>query len=315
MWKKISLLCLILFEICLVSGICLQNAECEMQNAEFSNETVLSFADYLFGQEDYYRAASEYQRFIFIAASPRETLPPREGATLNQDEETIQRAMFKIGLCYQKSRQWNTALTYFEELKQKLHGRTDAIVFEIGRTNYLKGDYPQAIKIFQRLTVSRKLGDESQYMLGWCYLKQMDWGKAEIAFDQIKSETSVYTFSQELAEFAKNGAKLPHKSPLTAGIMSLLFPGAGQAYLHRFGDGTFSMLLTLGTTWLGYHYYHEGYKNTGSILTGLGITFYGGNIYGAAASAKLINASSRANYLEQIDRLDKERGVTIEYWK
>jgi hypothetical protein len=73
------------------------------------------------------------------------------------------------------------------------------------------------------------------------------------------------------------------------------------------------MLLTIGTAWLGHHYFHQGDKAAGNILSGLWYIFYGGNVYGAAASAKLINASSQANYLEQINKLDKEREIIIEY--
>ncbi|MFH1860190.1 MAG: tetratricopeptide repeat protein [bacterium] len=339
MWKKMLLLCLILFEMCLLSGTCLCQELPEMRMGEtlittedrlkgsgISDQVSITvqgltepqttnpaFADYLFSQGDYYRAAGEYQRVIFTAT---------RGTTSNQNKEHIQKAMFRIGLCYQKSKQWDTALTYFEGLlKQQLYGRkaatliTDAIKFEIGMTHYLKGTYPQAIKIFQCLLDSDKLSDYSRYMLGWCYLKQMDWTKAGDEFGRISPDSSIYTFSQELAEFAKNGDKLQHKSSLIAGMMSMLFPGTGQMYLHRFGDGTFSMLLTLGTTWLGHHYSQQGDKAAGNILSGLGCIFYGGNIYGAAASAKLLNASCQANYLEQITELDRERGIIIECWK
>ncbi len=111
-------------------------------------------------------------------------------------------------------------------------------------------------------------------------------------------------FSKEMLDFAANETKFPHKSPIVAGIMSLLFPGSGQMYLHRFGDGTFSMILTFGTIWLGHHYLQQGDKAAGNILSGLGYIFYTGNIYGAAASAKLINASHQANYLEQIKEME-----------
>ncbi|MFH1897681.1 MAG: membrane protein insertion efficiency factor YidD [Candidatus Desantisbacteria bacterium] len=112
------------------------------------------------------------------------------------------------------------------------------------------------------------------------------------------------TLSQGLTKSACDETKLPYKSPFAAGMMSMVLPGSGQMYLHRFGDGTFSMLLTLGTTWLGSHYHREGYKVTGNILTGLGITFYGGNIYGAAASAKLINASHHTDHKEKHSKKD-----------
>ncbi|MDI6782117.1 MAG: tetratricopeptide repeat protein [bacterium] len=287
-WKKMLLLCLILFNI--------ENAECGMRNAEFSEEAagVLAFADNLFDNEDYYRAIGEYQRFIFIS-----------------DAELTQKARFRIGLCYQKSRQWTAALKYFKGLQTQLPEQIGHINFEIAKTYYLRGEFQQAIPIFQSLTNTSPLSDYSQYMLGSCYLKQMDWTKAKTAFEDINPESSMYSFSQEMLKFAANGANLPQKSPFAAGIMSMLFPGAGQMYLHRFGDGTFSMLLTLGTAWLGHHYFQQGDKAAGNILSGLGYVFYAGNIYGAAASAKLINASSQVNYLEQI----KERESTIESWK
>lgn len=297
MWKRILLLCLILFELCL----CQENAECGMQNAEFSEGAdILAFADNLFEQEDYYRAIGEYQRFIFM---------------FGQNKGLSQKARFRIGLCYQKSKQLTTAIKYFKGLETELPEHIYPIRFEIARTYYLKGEFQQAIPIFQSLIDTALLSDYSRYMLGKCYLKQMDWTKARVAFDNINPSSSVYALSKEMAEFAENGAKLPHKSPLVAGIMSLLLPGAGQIYLHRFGDGTFSMLLTLGTTWLGHYYLQQGDKPAGNILSGLGYIFYSGNVYGAVVSAKLINASLCANYLEQIDRFDKERGITIECWK
>ncbi len=293
MWKIILLLCLILFG---ENGV--KNAECGIQNAEFleRTENVLAFADNLFDNEDYYRAIGEYQRFVFISKAAR--------------NKSTQKAMFRIGLCYQKSRQWTAATKYFKELQTQLPEQIEPIRFEIARTCYLMGEFQQAIPIFQSLT-GTTLADYSQYMLGSCYLKQMDWTGAEDAFRHVNLDSSVYASAQEMIEFAQNGCNLPHKPPFAAGIMSMLFPGAGQMYLHRFGDGTFSMLLTLGTAWLGHHYFQQGDKTAGNILSGLGYVFYAGNAYGAAASAKLINASSLANYLEQI----KEREPTIESWK
>jgi tetratricopeptide (TPR) repeat protein len=262
-------------------------------------ENILSFADHLFKQEDYYRASTEYKRYIFMST---------------QNEENIPQVRLKICLCYQKSKKWDSALAEFREFKKEFPDRASSIDFEIGRTYYLKEDYCKAVDVFQGLLDPDRLSNYSQYMIGWSYLKQMDWSRAESAFRQVKTDETVYAFSQDLAQYSKHGAELPEKSPLVAGIMSTLIPGCGQIYLRRFGDGIFSMAAILGTAYLSSHYYQEDHKSTAYILGGLSTILYAGNIYGATASARLINAFSKSHYLKEIERITSEKKVSVEVW-
>ncbi|MDI6793715.1 MAG: tetratricopeptide repeat protein [bacterium] len=293
--KRIFFLTSLLFNLCLLTGMCLSQ-----ENLVGTRENILTFADYLFEQEDYYRAATEYKRVVFMSA---------------QEEKNIPQVKFKIGLCYQKSRKWDVALANFKQLKKEFPAKLESIDFEIGRTYYLKENYYNALEVFQGLLESNKLSDYSQYMIGWCHLRQMDWPGAELAFSQVKADgTDLHAFSRDLARYSEHGAKLSHRSPLIAGIISTLIPGGGQIYLQRFGDGIFSMIAIFGTAYLSNHYYQENHKTTAYILGGLSATFYAGNIYGATASARLINISLKSHYLEEIDKTASEKGVTIEVW-
>jgi tetratricopeptide (TPR) repeat protein len=298
--KWIIFLTLFLF----INTFLFANSYSDQVNLKKSPKNILAFADYLFKQKDYYRAIVEYKRFIFMSM-------------LSQKEEKIFQAKFKIGLCYQRIKKYKSALTHFKKLKEEFPKKSESIEFEIARTYYLKKDYQNALEKFQNLLDSKELSSFSQYMIGWCYLKQMDWQKAEVAFKKIEAEKidpQIYSFSKDLVRYSKQGARLPHKSPFIASMLSTLIPGSGQIYLHRFADGFFSMALILTTALLGNHYYQKGYKVTGSIFAGLSAIFYTGNIYGAAASAKLINASIRSSYLEKIEKIASERKIIIEVW-
>ncbi len=80
-------------------------------------------------------------------------------------------------------------------------------------------------------------------------------------------------------------SRLPKKSPIIAGCLSLVLPGAGRAYIGRWKDGLLSFAVVGGLWYLTYMYYSEGRPLPTAICGCLALTFHLGEIYGSAMEA------------------------------
>ena len=89
--------------------------------------------------------------------------------------------------------------------------------------------------------------------------------------------------------------RLPHKSPWIAGGLSALFPGLGRAYLGRWADAVFSLILVGAPAGFAAHdFYRNGVSSVpGWLLAALAGGFYAGNVYGSAVGAVVFNRQER----------------------
>ncbi len=90
------------------------------------------------------------------------------------------------------------------------------------------------------------------------------------------------------------------KSPLLAGMLSVLFPGSGSIYLNRFGEGTLTFLV-VGV--LAASSVEAQHKNASGLAFGLGLgalAFYGGGVYSAVNGAHRHNDGLRVNVLAKL---------------
>ena len=271
---------------------------------EYTADELFSFAEHLFKQEDYYRAAGEYERFIF-------NFP---------DDERADIAGFKIGLCHQKLGKFEKAILEFNKLMKRKKPVRNLIFnrsgFEICRSCYLSEDYNRALAEIDKLSKSslpEEVSSQILYLQGWCYLKQRQWGRAGDAFKGVSGQfpaTGLASVSDVLGSYSAGAKRLPKKSPLLAGFFSII-PGAGQVYLGRSKDGIYSFALTGGAAALSNHYYRRDEKSISYLLAGLSALFYAGNVYGAVSSAELINVSRELNYLYEIEERAKDESWPV----
>ena len=272
---------------------------------EYTADELFSFAEHLFKQEDYYRAAGEYERFIF-------NFP---------DDERADIAGFKIGLCHQKLGKFEKALLDFNKLIKRKEPVRNLISnwssFEICRSCYLSEDYNRALAEIDKLSKSslpEEVSSQILYLQGWCYLKQRQWGRAGDAFKGVSGQfpaTGLASVSDVLGNYSAGAKRLPKKSPLLAGFFSIVIPGGGQIYLGRNKDGIYSFALTGGTAALSSYYYHRDEKSISYLLAGLSALFYAGNVYGAVSGAELINVSRELNYLYEIEERAKDESWPV----
>ena len=277
-----------LFLIILLNIALLSFADSDEPFVYYSPENILKFADFLYAQGDYLRAAGEYQRYLFY-----------------QPEESAQ-IRYKIAVCYRFGGKTEQAIQGFEALL-----RTDPesqfssrAYYQIGATYFLQDQFEQSVQFLgealPHITDARQHA-EAEQLIGLSYLRQKRWAEASEIFKRL--QTSDVIQIREKAEvyhiYAENGAALPTRSPFLAGALSTVIPGAGRLYTGRFADAL-NTLFTVGLTgWQAY----DGFRRDGissakgwTLGTLCGI-FYVGNIYGSVISARVYNRHLTEEFL------------------
>ena len=246
----------------------------------YSPENVLKFADHLYEQGDYIRAAGEYQRYLFY--KPLES----------------EKIRYRIALCYRFGGKSDLAIQQFETFLQESPNSklVSSTYYQIGVSYFLMEQYGKSANYLN--TSLRRMTDvryraESHQLIGLSYLMQRQWFEAEKIFNVLQ-KSDVLAVREKAAvynKYATQGAKLPTRSPFLAGFFSTIVPGAGRIYTGRVGDALNS-LLTVGLTgWQAY----DGFRRDGiTSVKGWGFgtlsgIFYVGNIYGSVISARVYN--------------------------
>lgn len=246
---------------------------------------ILTFADHLYETRDYFRAISEYKRFVYLFP----------------DEPRVGQANFRIGLCYQKSGNLENAIHAFREILKKDFSPEAArsVEYEIGKCYFLGRDYKNAARILEELN-----SDRSLVMAGWSMLREGEYGEASGYFERaqlMRPGGYLSELSARLSREALEGEEIPRKSPVLAALFSVPLPGAGRTYCGRFGDGIFSFLLVSASYVAAYHYYEDDQDVAALAFLGAGLLLHTGDIYGAAISARRFNVVSEEDFLKKIE--------------
>ncbi len=246
----------------------------------YTPENVRKFADFLYEQGDYLRAAGEYQRYLFYQP---------------QESEQIR---YRIALCYRFAGQTEQAIQKFETLLRTYpEGRyVSSAYYQIGATYFLTDQFAQSARFLRdalpHVTDARQHA-EAEQLIGLSYLMQKQWSEAGEIFKKLRG-SKVASVSQKAIvyhDFAAEGAQLPNRSPFLAGVLSAVLPGAGRLYTGRFGDAFTSLFIVGLTGWQAYDgFQRDGLSSVkGWTLGTLCGTFYVGNIYGSVLSARVYN--------------------------
>ena len=250
----------------------------------------MSFADTLLQEGDYFRAITEYKRFLFLAP-----IHPR-----------VEQVQLQIGLAYLRSQQWEDAHRTFQALAQRYPdadvGREAA--FLVGETAYLQGQYGQAIDDFR--TLAERQGEsptaqKARYRLGWSYLRARQWSAAAQAFEAIAPTSAWSPSSRALSEAARQAEQLPRKSPALAGTLSALLPGAGHFYTGRMRDGSLALLLNGAFLAAGIEAVAAGNEAAAGLLFFFEAAWYSGSIYGAVNAAHKYNRDQEERWLQGLE--------------
>ena len=255
----------------------------------FHPDKVKQFANYLFSEGDYIRAASEYERFLFYSGSFNDSI------------------LFRIGLCYQLLEHHDLALEVFDKiLIHRERFQLDSIVHVARLYSLFRLERWEAIKSTQ------PVNDVEFYF--YYYAKAMTHPCAidTSIFARIKDDS----LENGLRELSQKRLIFKKKSPLMAGVLSAFLPGFGKIYIGRIGDGLFSLAATSLTALISYQAFEEKRNLTGLTTAVIATSFYMGTIYGSRIGAEIHNERIFLDWKMELNKLNPiEQNPYWENWR
>ncbi|MBU4211313.1 MAG: tetratricopeptide repeat protein [Verrucomicrobia bacterium] len=221
------------------------------------------------------------------------------------------RAQHQIALCYYKGNRWENAITWF--LKIQNQSPQSAIgkraMLNIAEIYYEQRQYNQAVDLLEKFLKEHKHesaanqdppANEAKIMLGLCYLQfgNTAWA-AEIA-GGISSNVPQYSAADALAKAAEHFDEIPRKSPVLAGGLSAVLPGAGQIYAQRPVDAAVAFILNGLLIFATYEAFDNDINVLGGMLAVVELSFWGGNVYNAVNNAHKYNRREKDNFFNKL---------------
>jgi predicted negative regulator of RcsB-dependent stress response len=252
-------------------------------------EKSLKFAEALFSEHDYYRAITEYKRFLFF----------------NPDSARAAWVRLRIGQSYLAGGKFDAARHVFNQLANSApEARLKSwAMFAKARALYLQDRYAQADQILDdmlKMDISNELRGNIYYLTGCTQVKAATFKDARLAFEKVAGGHGLAQPAAWLSKKMVEADDLPSKSPALAGILSLI-PGLGHVYL-----GEYSIAIT-AFVWNGlfgyatYDAFRRKNYGIGAVLATMELLWYSGTIYGAASGAERFNRDARLNFLDELE--------------
>jgi len=239
-------------------------------------DKVLQFANFLFEQEDYLRAAIEYERYQFLT---------------DQQNDTI---LFKTGLCHQFRQHYDYAVESFDRILKNQNSPLTQVARLAVLYNYAQQQNWSAIR-------ARGFRNDDEFFFNYLAALKMDsvqWDPA--LFEQIKDDS----LRTALMAIENQRYQIKPKSPLIASFLSTIFPGLGKAYIKRPGDAIFAGAMTSFAALVTWRAFESNLLVTGVITSGITLSFYLGTIYGSYIGTQLYNESLREKIAERLEKLN-----------
>jgi TM2 domain-containing membrane protein YozV len=259
----------------------------------YSPESILLFADHLFRQQDYLRAAYEYERYTILQ---------------NGTDPAAREIMLRAGKAFQCAGRYDRSLDLFAEILKTVEQERirERAVYETGLSYFLMSRYEKSL-LFLRDQPAAAQSPDCSLLIGADLMMLGRWQQAEEALDGhgFPANESLPDLAEpterpkpteraelaELAELAHEGSTMRRKSPLAAAFLSALVPGTGKIYAGEYGDGIHSLVfIGLFGTLSALSFRADGWDSVrGWIYASVGGVLYGGNIYGSVVSARRYN--------------------------
>ena len=248
-------------------------------NIDFNSyNNIKKFADYLFCDKDYLRAAIEYQRLLN-----------------SLENDTVR---FKVSISYSYIGDYLSAIENFSKIPSSsaLHSSSK---LERMKINFLVNDFLE-LRSYYNDNFSVRYGkyqNEGEKLFNFSYLFTGDELPSK---DEFLSPFNLNE-KEEVSSFYDWKEDPPYKSSTVAGIMSAIIPGSGKIYIGETGDGIVGFLTTTLFAFIAYDNFKAGHNTRAWIWSGVTALFYAGNVYGSVAAAQVHNAKITFEYNEGLN--------------
>lgn len=263
-----------------------------------TEDTELKVADAFMDEREYYRAITEYKKFLIL-------FPESDKADY---------ALLNIGMAYHHGEEYEASTRTLANLRERYPESSyapKALYFE-GLGYWKLKEYPNAKTALEGLAASYPDSDYAPLGLvadSILALDQDDINAGRRGVEKLLAAYPDYPASKRANETLRlfdQYQDLPKKSETLAGILSAVVPGSGYIYAEHYGDGITAFLINaLAIAGTVTAVYNENYA-VAAIVGGIGLPFYLGNIYGSANAAKKWNIAVRNELLNRIS-------VTLDY--
>jgi tetratricopeptide (TPR) repeat protein len=247
------------------------------------------FANYLFKEGEYYRAITEFHRLSYSCT-----------------DSTKKVELYRnIGLCYFHGADYRGYISFIKENRLYFESNPDVLAemdLHLGKSYYHLNNYPKAINSLEWLDIgtNNPFFDETQLFLGIVYSRTFNFQGAIKKLQMIEPDSPYRTTAENLSRSLKNSSPLPNKSPVLAGFLSAIIPGAGYMYSDRLGTGiTASIVIGLLIWTISDAMKREQY-GLATTAGFFGIGWYIGNIKGSVEAAKMYNTRTRHEFINKL---------------
>jgi tetratricopeptide (TPR) repeat protein len=276
------------------------SAFAENPDAGANADAYLRFAESLFAERDYYRAITEYKRYLF----------------LQPDSPKVPWVRFRIGENYLAGGKLDAARFAFEDLlKLQPDPRISRWAsLSIARAFYKRGMLQQSAGLLDELIPRLEdpdLRGQALYLSGCARLKIGEMKSARAAFEGVGADHQLAERALWLSEQIVRAEELPEKSPVLAGLLSIV-PGLGHMYLGEYAVAITALCWNGVFGFATFDAFRRGHWGVGALVAAMELLWYSGTIYGAVSGAHRYNRDARLNF---IDELEEGAGLDIPFPK
>lgn len=245
----------------------------QSQNNIFSPENRKVFGDYLFQQKDYLRAFDEYK--AYLAAYSNDTIILKISKMLIEMDRLSEAEDYLKMIFLHSNLRDEAKLNYYYVKFKRMEPNTFR-EFCITANNF-----PEKYKSEINRLAQLSYFNDRKYLPDSLEL-----------FNSFKDDSTNLTY---IKNFYYRKYYPENKSPLNAALLSSIIPGLGKIYTKNYSDGITSFIITGVLGYIAYDNFKANHNTRAWILSGITALFYGGNIYGSAASAYIYNAQLKVN--------------------
>jgi len=247
-----------------------------------TDELQLGLAEAFLAEGEYYRAITEYKRYLYFFP----------------DSERTAYVHLQIGVANYRGGDFAAAIESFSKVRQYYpdeHFATAAFYEGVCRSRLKQPQ--QAQNNFDRVLAADPDGPLAPAALAGLSLTALelqDLAGSRQALERLASDyphTAQGGAARDALPMVVDTETRPRKSAVAAGVFSAFLPGSGQLYAGRPRDGLMAFLVN-GLFIAGTAVAIDHDNGPAAVLLGAaGLPFYLGNIYGAANAAQQWNLS------------------------
>jgi tetratricopeptide (TPR) repeat protein len=269
--------------------------------ALWADESQVTLADFYYEQGFYDEAITEYLRFIYF----------------NPEVPYLAEIYEKMALCYAELEDWEKAEHAIHKAISLANGSDQkyTITFTFIEILIAKKSYSRAEKELLEIytmTVQDRYRMRSIFLLSVVYIYSYRWELVDICLREYFESSDTYSESvkNQIYDLLTTARELPYKSKEAAVALSLLLPGAGQAYSGKVMQGLNALVVNgAAGTLLVYTILDGYYIDAVVVFLFIFYRFYSGNIYYAEQYALQYNELLNQNIAQQIlELLLKKQG-------